>query len=253
MTRPMSRSLRISKRLRSSCLGIAAAAGVGACGAPDRGAGEAPSRASAPSHEVVAQATREPTAAAPPARTFVFDCDGDVTFTMRTGPGEVALWLPPSLGNRYLVLSATAAASGARYQEGDAVFWSHGELATLEAQGQRFVDCKSNPAKAPWADAKRRGVTFRALGNEPAWSFEVQGRDRLIVTTDLGAAKTDLPWSAPTVTGTRTAYHAAANGNELTAVVERTACVDTMSGEAFEAAVTLTLDGKTLRGCGRFL
>lgn len=193
-------------------------------------------------------------AAAPaPGRTFVFDCYGDVSFTVRTGPGEMALWLPPALGDRYLVLSATPAASGARYQEGDTVFWSRGELATLEAQGQRFVDCKSSPAKAPWADAKRRGVTLRALGNEPAWTFEVQGRDRLIVTTDVGATRTELPWSVPTVAGARTTYDAATGEHSLTAVVERTACVDTMSGEAFEAAVSLTLDGKTLRGCGRFL
>jgi len=204
---------------------------------------------------LVQQPSREPAAdaAPPPGRTFVFDCGGDVTFIVRTGPDEVALWLPIALGSRYLVLAQTPAGSGARFQEGDTVFWSRGELATFEAQGQRFVDCKSNPAKVPWADAERRGVTLRALGNEPAWTFEVQGRDRLIVTTDLGATKAELPWSPPTVAGARTTYHAVANGHELTAVVDGMACVDTMSGDGFEAAVTVTLDGKTLRGCGRFL
>ena len=32
--------------------------------------------------------------------------------------------------------------------------------------GQRYVDCKSNPRKAPWVDAARCGAAFRALGNE---------------------------------------------------------------------------------------
>lgn len=233
--------------MRATSICLAATLAFSGCQAPDtETAGE---------RTVVAQSNeRDPTAAVPPpARTFVFDCDGGVTFTARTGPGEVALWLPPELGNRYVVLSIARAASGARYEEGDTVFWSRGDLATLEAQGHRFVDCRSNPAKVPWADAKRRGVTLRALGNEPAWTFEVQGRDRVIVTTDLGATRTELPWSAPAVAGARTTYAAAANGHALTAVVERTACVDTMSGEAFEAAVTVTLDGKMLRGCGRFL
>jgi uncharacterized lipoprotein YbaY/uncharacterized membrane protein/heat shock protein HslJ len=193
-------------------------------------------------------------AAAPEVgRTRVFDCDRDVSFTVRGGPGEVALWAPASLGGQYVVLSQSPAASGARYFEGDTVFWSRGELATIEIAGQRFVDCKSNPAKAPWADAARRGVTIRALGNEPSWSFEVQGRDLLVVVTDLGATRTELPYAEPITAGSKTTYRAANGAHELLAVIDRSACVDSMSGEAFDAAATVTLDGKTLTGCGRFL
>jgi heat shock protein HslJ len=114
-----------------------------------------------------------PQAAAAPevGRTFVFDCDG------------------------------------ARYQEGDSVYWNRGELATFELGGQRYVDCRSNPSQVPWADAARRGATFRA----------------------------------------------AAEGREATVVVERRACADNMSGEGFEAVAAVTLDGVSLRGCGRFL
>jgi membrane-bound inhibitor of C-type lysozyme len=109
----------------------------------------------------------------PVARTFVFDCDGDVSFTVRTGPGEVGFWAPPSLGGAYQVLSLTPAASGARYQEADTVYWNRGDFATFEFAGRRYVDCRSNPSKAPWADAARRGATFRGLGNEPAWYVEI--------------------------------------------------------------------------------
>ncbi|HEY9182014.1 MAG TPA: META domain-containing protein, partial [Gammaproteobacteria bacterium] len=100
-------------------------------------------------------------------RTFVFECAGDLSFTVRTGPGEVAVWAPRSLGGRYAVLSQSRAASGARYEEGDFVFWNKGELATFELAGQTFADCRSNPRQVPWADAARRGAIFRALGNEP--------------------------------------------------------------------------------------
>jgi uncharacterized lipoprotein YbaY/uncharacterized membrane protein/heat shock protein HslJ/membrane-bound inhibitor of C-type lysozyme len=196
----------------------------------------------------------EVAAAAPEVgRTSVFDCGGDVSFTVRGGPGEVALWAPASLGGQYVVLSQSPAASGARYSEGDTVFWNSGDVATFEIEGQVFVDCKSNPAKVPWADAARRGVTFRALGNEPSWSFEVQGRDLLVVVSDLGATRTELPYAEPTVAGSKTTYRAATGAHELLAVIDRAPCVDGMSGEAFEAAATVTLDGRTLMGCGRFL
>ena len=197
---------------------------------------------------------REPPAeaiAAPEVgRTFVFECAGDLSFIVRTGPGEVAVWAPSSLGGRYAVLSQSRTASGARYEEGDFVFWNKGDLATFELAGQTYEDCASNPRQVPWADAARRGAIFRALGNEPSWNLEVH-RDRLVLVTDLGTETAEFPYSDPIVEGARTTYRSA--GGELVAVVERQACVDTMSGEGFEASATLTLTGGTLRGCGRFL
>jgi uncharacterized lipoprotein YbaY/uncharacterized membrane protein/membrane-bound inhibitor of C-type lysozyme/heat shock protein HslJ len=194
----------------------------------------------------------EPIAAAAPevGRTFVFDCDGDISFTIRTGPGEVALWAPAALGGAYQVLSLAVSASGARYVEGETVFWSKGELATFEIDGRRFVDCRSNPAKVPWADAARRGVTFRALGNEPSWYVEVLG-DRFVVVTELGANRLELPYAEPAVAGSSTTYRAA--GSAVSVRVERRPCNDTMSGEAFEATATVTLEDRVLNGCGRFL
>ena len=190
----------------------------------------------------------EAVAAAPEVgRTFVYDCDGDLSFTVRTGPGEVALWAPA-----YQVLSLVQSASGARYEEGDTVFWSKGDLATFELAGQRYVDCRSNPRKVPWADALRRGATFRALGNEPAWYVEIFP-ERLAIVTELGTNRAELPHGGPVVDGGRTTYRAAADSREATVVVERRACADTMSGEGFEAAATVTFENRTLTGCGRFL
>jgi uncharacterized membrane protein/heat shock protein HslJ len=193
-------------------------------------------------------------AAAPPevGRTFVFDCDGDLSFMVRTGPGEVALWAPAALGGAYQVLSQTPAASGARYAEGDTVYWNRGELATFELGGRRYVDCRANPQKVPWADAARRGVTFRALGNEPAWYVEVFA-DRLAVVTDLGTNRTELAHAGAAVEGGRTTYRGAADGRAATVVIDRRACADSMSGEGFEAVVTVTFENRTFTGCGRFL
>ena len=197
-------------------------------------------------------APQEPVAAPEIGRTFVFDCVGDVSFTVRFGPGEMALWAPESLGATYQVLSVARSGSGARYEEGDTTFWNKGNLATIEIAGQRFVDCRSNPSKAPWADAKRRGATFRALGNEPAWYVEIFA-DRLAIVTELGTNRAELAHGGPVVESGRTTYRAAADGRAATVVIDRRACADSMSGEGFEAFATVTFENRTLVGCGRFL
>jgi len=187
-----------------------------------------------------------------PARTFVYDCDGDVSFTARTGPGEVALWAPEALGGTYQVLSLSGSGSGARYVEGDTVFWNKGNLATIEIAGQRFVDCRSNPSKAPWADAKRRGATFRGVGQEPGWFVEIFP-DRLALVTDYGTNRTEAKHSGAIVDDAGRTVYRTAEGREVIIGIDRQACADIMSGEPFEAAVTATVDNRTLKGCGRFL
>ncbi|HEY3516677.1 MAG TPA: YbaY family lipoprotein [Gammaproteobacteria bacterium] len=188
---------------------------------------------------------------AEPGRTYVYDCDGDLSFTVRPGAGEVAFWAPESLGGAYQVLSMTRAASGVRYQEGDTVFWTKGDLATIEIGGQRFVDCRSNPSKVPWADAKRRGAIFRGLGQEPGWFVEIFA-DRLALVTDTGTNRTEAKHSGAVVDAGRMTYRTA-EGPEVTIVIDRQPCADIMSGEPFEAAVTASIENRTLKGCGRFL
>jgi putative lipoprotein len=71
--------------------------------------------------------------------------------------------------------------------------------------------------------------------------------------TELGAQRTELAYAAPTVSRNKTTYRAAADGHDLVAVVDRSGCTDSMSGEAFEASATVTFDGTMYYGCGRFL
>ena len=243
----------------AALVGLALA--LASCEPPDEAAVRAPAGAEAaaqpapntePGREASNAAAPEAAAAPEIGRTFVFDCDGDVSFTVRFGPGEMALWAPKSVGGAYQVLSIARSGSGARYVEGDTVFWNKGNLATIEITGQRFVDCRSTPSKVPWADAKRLGATFRALGNEPAWYVEIFA-DRLAIVTELGTKRIELKHGGAVVEAGRTTYRAAADGSEATVVIDRHACADSMSGEGFEAAATVSFENRTLLGCGRFL
>ena len=85
------------------------------------------------------------TAPAAEPRTFAFDCGGGLSFAARFSAGEMGLSAPKALGGEQLVLPIARSASGARYQQGETVFWNKGHLATIEYRGRRYVDCKSNP------------------------------------------------------------------------------------------------------------
>ena len=161
------------------------------------------------------------------------------------GPGVAWRHLSRFIANR--------SASGGQYAEGETVYWNKGELATFEVGGQRFVDCRSNPAKVPWADAARRGVVFRGLGQEPGWNVEIERDGKIVLVTDYGAQRTEVMHAGSLLEDARTTYRSADAAIALTVVVEHRACTDSMSGEAFETVVTVTLADRMLHGCGRFL
>lgn len=80
---------------------------------------------------------RKPGAAVPARpRTLVHACDG-TEFLVRVGESEVALRLP----GRTVVLPQVPSASGAKYQEGDVLFWSKGNQARIEADGAVHPAC----------------------------------------------------------------------------------------------------------------
>ena len=83
------------------------------------------------------------TSPAETARRLLFECGGDVFFAVRLTPESATLSSPKFLGNDSIVLTQTEAASGARYAAGDTVFWSKGDVATLQIGGRTFIDCRA--------------------------------------------------------------------------------------------------------------
>ena len=73
-------------------------------------------------------------------KTLVFDCQG-FELVVRTGPGEVVLYLP----GRYAVLPQVRAASGVKYEGEGLLLWMKGDEALFEMDGARYTGCQRTP------------------------------------------------------------------------------------------------------------
>ena len=116
------------RRRRGSLLGLL----LLACGGPPA---EAPPPAPAP---VASSPLRLPAAQ---ERAYV--CADGFPFLVRI-EGETAY---VTLPERAVALPLMPAESGARYDDGEVRFWSHGETALLSADGELHRDCRPGPPR----------------------------------------------------------------------------------------------------------
>lgn len=180
-----------------------------------------------------------------PGKTLVYEC-GDYEFIARTGPGEIALYLPGD----YLVLGQVRAASGTKYEGDGVVFWSKGSSATLDLGSRILGSCELNQARVPWEEARRRGVDFRAIGQEPGWSLEVQHGGKMLFISGYGASRILLPTPEPDIEEDLVVYTVTTERHDMQVEITVEHCQDTMSGEVFENSVHISLDDKNYQGCG---
>jgi len=126
------------------------------------------------------------------------------------------------------------------------------------ALGATLIQVDRDRALAPWNGVffeLVRDRDFRAVGQEPGWQLEIRKGTEMRLTYDYGKGTAVTP--APRTqldaqTGTRT-LHAQTEANDLRVEIVPVACSDSMSGKAFAATVTVTLNGRTFRGCGESL
>jgi uncharacterized membrane protein len=218
----------IGPRFKSGCSTFAALV-LAACGS------------SSPTADVT------PSNQAPPAKPAVvarFDCD-TLALTATFHDDHVLIEVPEQ---RALTLPQVVSASGARYSNASGTFWNNGREATLERHG-RTETCRER--REPWQEAAERGVDFRAVGQEPGWFLEIDKEKQIRLVYDYAEHQIITAVPAPTMKGTSTIYDAMAESHRLTILVENAPCTDGMSGEAFPRSVSVTIDSRTMRGCGK--
>ncbi|HTL49673.1 MAG TPA: META domain-containing protein [Steroidobacteraceae bacterium] len=124
--------------------------------------------------------------------------------------------------------------------------------------GSTLLQLDRDHALAPWDGvffALERDHDWRGVGQEPGWQLEIRQGDEMRFTYDYGKGTAVTPAGRGDLdarTGTRT-FRAAAGSDDLRVEIVPVACSDSMSGRAFPATVTVTLNGHTFRGCGEAL
>ena len=126
------------------------------------------------------------------------------------------------------------------------------------ALGGSLLELDRNRALAPWNGVffeLTRDRDFRAIGQEPGWQLEIRLGSEMRFTYDYGKGSAVTPAARGVLdsrTGTRS-FHGVAEANDLRVEIVPVRCEDTMSGKAFPATVTVTLNGRSFRGCGESL
>ena len=104
-----------------------------------------------------------------------------------------------------------------------------------------------------WHQAKLRGVSFRAIGQEPGWLLEITGEAEILLVTGYGQTETSYPYVEPEVFPEERRTRFFISDHELEIIIDGKACRDSMSGEEFAVTVTIAVGEDHLSGCGRAL
>lgn len=178
---------------------------------------------------------------------YAYTCPDGTVFGVELGRDTAIV----EVGIRSDTLSRVPA-SGVRY-EGDGVsFRRQGSEAALTVGVDEHSGCDAAAASSAWEKARLLGIEFRALGQEPGWILDIHPDRWIRYIGDYGETRLLMPPVDPVrdSAGTRT-YRTGTESDTLTAVIREEPCRDAMSGRPFSHTVTITVDGRELRGCGR--
>jgi membrane-bound inhibitor of C-type lysozyme len=194
-------------------------------------------------------ATAQPQERATPADTAAalsFICDDMFRFTILPRDDSGTLFLPDTV----VELERTASAIGSRYARAGFEVWHDASEATVTTPDATFTRCAAQTGADPWAAARLRGASFRAVGQEPGWYVEIDNRT-LTFVGDYGERTLSAPAPRPVQEGSTMTWRATVDGTALVVTAEQRACADAMSGEPFRYTATVTIHDQTYQGCGR--
>jgi len=124
--------------------------------------------------------------------------------------------------------------------------------------GGLMLEVDRDRALAPWDGVffeLARDRDFRASGHQPPWLLELRKGVEMRFTYDdgKGTAITPAPrLQVDTKTGTQT-FHAKTEASDLRLEIVPVRCEDAGSGKSWSTTVTVTLNGRSFRGCGEHL
>lgn len=178
-----------------------------------------------------------------------FACGDAMSFSVRFSADTAHVRLPETS----LTLAQVPAASGARYAaDGYDLHMKSGE-AIMTTPEATFQDCVRRDRASVWEEARERGVTMRAMGQEPGWVVEVWNDERMRISADYGETSFEVDDVERESAEHGYVLQGRGEGRQVEVRVIDEHCTDVMSGERFERTVHLVIDGEEYRGCGRHI
>jgi uncharacterized membrane protein len=189
------------------------------------------------------------------ASTFVYRCDGmEHTIVVMTDGARGHLF------SRQLSQSLQRQSDTPGYRGEDAYYLpaesgdlAPGQTAEITIRGHRLTGCRNDPRAAIWEGAKLRGISYRAIGQEPAWVLEIDRQHGFLLTIGYDGRAQRFAYTEPVSDpqARTTRYNTESNGDSLSIIVTGEPCRDSMSGQVFSSRVDVLWRDQSLRGCGR--
>jgi uncharacterized membrane protein len=187
--------------------------------------------------------------------TSVYRCrengDDPLSFVVRRGPGELALWLPPEHGAPYRVLGQRFTGHSGEYTEGEVTVLLADGLATLLLGPRAFVDCVEDIEASRWEHAKLSGHDYRAVADDGSWTLVLR-RGEMVLHDAVRGERLAVPTAGAVsdlATGV-TEYRGRGAGHTLVLRIGRSACALPDGVPLTGTTVTVVVDGERRAGCG---
>jgi ubiquinone/menaquinone biosynthesis C-methylase UbiE/uncharacterized membrane protein len=183
--------------------------------------------------------------------TLAWNCTNSGYVVTDQSVDSDTLWI--FLPGETLKLNANSTAEGSEFVHDQIMFRYAGQQAELSVEGI-VENCTENRRASIREDAKLRGVDFWATGNEPPWQLEL-GSEKILLKTGYEPSITVFPPATPIVNADSSQATYSTRGKDSLLEVKITGgnCIDSMSGEHFASSVTIRLEDKIFRGCGKAL
>jgi putative lipoprotein len=191
------------------------------------------------------------------AATYVYRCDGEAAVIVVTIDGDRGHLFSRQVSQplRRQADGVTFAGTDVSYHPDRPPDLAPAQTAAITIAGRALANCSNDPRAAVWEAAKLRGVSYRAIGQEPPWLLEIDRDNGFLLTIGYADSSHRLPYSEPVYdTQQRTSrFRSQAQGERIVITVTAESCRDSMSGETFSSRVEIEWREQLLRGCGRAL
>lgn len=178
----------------------------------------------------------------------VVDC-GTLAFHTALRDDQATLYLP----GLALSLPRRETEEGRRYAGNGYELERQGEKISARTPDQNPGDCRISRDHNPWAHAWLRGVRFRAFGHEPDWILEIGRGRQLKLEWDDGDEKLTTTMPRASLRDDLVTYRHETEEHKLRLEILEHPCQEDGRDEQHSHAVRVTIDGRTLHGCGRGL